>query len=216
MAEQCPRFSIIIASPHALEAEGISAILADAGYQVICVPTEQSLFETLTEKKPDVILLDGCFCGEDMHTVRDLVQQQHAVAVLTDPEREGSFTHQALLAGARGCLSCDEEVVRFTEALKLISQGVVAISNKTARLMTQATRPGIESAEPEPLSVREQQISVMVAQGATNKEIGDEFFISEHTVKIHLGHILRRLKLRNRQQLAAYMVEKGLVHDRRD
>ncbi len=212
MTEERPQISIVIASPHALEAEGIAKILTLAGCQVVCVPTEQSLFESLTEKKADVILLDGCFCGEDMHTVRELVQQQQAVAVLTDPEREGSFTHQALLAGAKGCLSCDEEVVRFTDAVKLVSQGMVAISNNTTRLMAQATRPGAESAEPESLSVREQQIAAMVAQGATNKEIGEAFFISEHTVKIHLGHILRRLKLRNRQQLAAYMVEKGLVH----
>jgi DNA-binding CsgD family transcriptional regulator len=49
----------------------------------------------------------------------------------------------------------------------------------------------------------------MVAKGATNKEIAESLFISEHTVKIHLGHILEKLNLRNRQQIAVYVAELG-------
>ncbi|MFW6056935.1 MAG: helix-turn-helix domain-containing protein, partial [Chloroflexota bacterium] len=51
------------------------------------------------------------------------------------------------------------------------------------------------------LTGREHQLAILVAQGATNREIAGAMFISEHTVKIHIGNILTKLDLRNRQQL---------------
>jgi len=51
-----------------------------------------------------------------------------------------------------------------------------------------------------------------VAQGSTNKEIGDSLFISENTVKTHLRSIMEKLHLANRSQAAAYAVKRGLVH----
>ena len=51
----------------------------------------------------------------------------------------------------------------------------------------------------------------LVAQGATNKEIGNSLFISENTVKTHLRNIMEKLDLANRSQAAAYAVRMGLV-----
>jgi DNA-binding NarL/FixJ family response regulator len=51
----------------------------------------------------------------------------------------------------------------------------------------------------------------MVALGATNREIGEELFISEHTVKVQLGRILSKLSLRNRQQLAGYVAQRRVA-----
>jgi DNA-binding NarL/FixJ family response regulator len=63
------------------------------------------------------------------------------------------------------------------------------------------------------VSGREREVLQLVCQGATNREIAERLIVSEHTVKVHLRNILGKLNLRNRQQIAAYAVQEGLVTD---
>jgi two-component system, NarL family, nitrate/nitrite response regulator NarL len=55
---------------------------------------------------------------------------------------------------------------------------------------------------PEPLTIRERQIIVVLSQGMTNKEIGQRLSLTEGTVKVHLHHIFRKLGVANRTTLA--------------
>jgi DNA-binding NarL/FixJ family response regulator len=68
----------------------------------------------------------------------------------------------------------------------------------------QAQRRGGEGQSDVELSPREREVLDLVRQGATNKEIADQLFISVGTVKNHIHHILEKLHLRNRTQIAAY------------
>jgi DNA-binding NarL/FixJ family response regulator len=63
------------------------------------------------------------------------------------------------------------------------------------------------------ISGREREVLQLVCEGATNREIAERLIVSEHTVKVHLRNILNKLNLRNRQQVAAYAVQEGLVTD---
>ena len=65
----------------------------------------------------------------------------------------------------------------------------------------------------EDISGREREVMQLLCEGATNREIADRLIVSEHTVKVHLRNILNKLNLRNRQQVAAYAVQEGLVTD---
>ncbi|MGL5174671.1 MAG: response regulator transcription factor, partial [Olsenella sp.] len=62
----------------------------------------------------------------------------------------------------------------------------------------------IDSDELEKLTKREQEIVRLVCMGMSNQQIGDELLISEHTVKLHVSKILRKLNLSNRTQVAVY------------
>jgi non-specific serine/threonine protein kinase len=62
------------------------------------------------------------------------------------------------------------------------------------------------------LSEREREIVLLIAQGRTNREIAEAFFISQRTVETHLGRIYAKLGFSTRAQLAAWVVEKGLAH----
>jgi DNA-binding NarL/FixJ family response regulator len=74
------------------------------------------------------------------------------------------------------------------------------------------TNPGGDQERPQDmLTPRELEILGGLARGETNREIATELFISEHTVKIHVRHILAKLGLRNRQQAAAYAAAQGLL-----
>ena len=209
MVEQTAACSVIISSPHVLEATWLAKVVQGAGCTVQCPSRLEDLPEALSTTQADVVVLDACFCGDNMATVRDLVQHQRRVVVLIDHDRPGSFVHQSFLAGANGCLLCDEQADRFAEAVKLAAQGMVVISDGAARKLTALSGPLEDHGESHPLTDLEQRVSSMVARGNTNREIGEALFISEHTVKAHLGRIMEKLGLRNRHQLAAHVAARG-------
>ncbi len=71
------------------------------------------------------------------------------------------------------------------------------------------------SALPDDLSPREVQILAQVAQGLSNREIGDAMMISQHTVANHVRSILRKTRCANRTEAGAYAFEHGLAVGRR-
>ncbi|HEX5915991.1 MAG TPA: LuxR C-terminal-related transcriptional regulator, partial [Rubrobacter sp.] len=78
-------------------------------------------------------------------------------------------------------------------------------------LLTPAARPpGRSSATLGPLTPREEEVAILVSRGLTNRQIASELFISEHTVATHVTRILKRLALRSRSRLSAWVAERGL------
>lgn len=215
VAGSCSGCSVTISSPHLLEAEGISDILRDAGCAVPRITSSPSDTSPSAEDSPtdELILLDACFCGDDMSILRALAAQRCTVIVLVGPERDGSFIHGVMQAGARGCLSCDEEPQRFAECVRMVGEGAVVISADAAARMAGAPMPAQAPSAPHELTPRQLEIAIMVAQGASNREIGEALYLSEHTVKIQIGQALEKLGLRNRQQLAAHLADQGMLED---
>jgi DNA-binding NarL/FixJ family response regulator len=206
--------SVDIWSPHLLEAAGLAGILADGGCRVSVIASSvEAGFLSLVMRRPDVVLVDACLCADECNTVRQLNEEGYAVVVFIGDDRDGSFVQSVLAAGARGCLSCEEEPGMFADCVKMAAKGAVVISSDSALLMSTALSAGEQRLETEQLTETERKLALMVAQGATNKEMGEELFVSEHTVKTYLGHILHKLHLRNRQQLAAYVAEHQQLPD---
>jgi len=78
------------------------------------------------------------------------------------------------------------------------------------------TRPAAGGRRPSPpgdLTERELEVIRLVAQGRTNREIADEFVLSEKTVKTHVSHVLTKLELKDRTQLAIYAIRNGLAEE---
>ncbi len=73
-----------------------------------------------------------------------------------------------------------------------------------------ARRPGGSSATLAPLTPREEEVAVLVSRGLTNRQIGSELFISEHTVATHIAKILKRLALSSRSRLSAWVADRSL------
>jgi DNA-binding NarL/FixJ family response regulator len=109
-----------------------------------------------------------------------------------------------LRAGAAGYVRKDAEPELLLQAVRSVAAGKPFIDPAVAgQAMT--------SAVPAELSQREIEVLREVASGKTNREIGDRLFISEETVKSHVAHILTKLSLQNRTQLAAFALKYGLV-----
>ena len=165
--------------------------------------------------RPDVCLFDIRMPEADgIEATRQLagpdVDDPLAVVVITTFDLD-EYVYGALKAGARGFLLKDAGPALLTQAIHAAANGDALIAPSiTARLLatfadTHARQPPAQPIEP--LTTREEEILIPVAQGWTNHEIADDLHISISTVKTHLASLMRKLDARNRVEIAMWAYE---------
>ena len=213
---------VLVVDDHALFRRGIAAVLANQESLEVVGEASDGLeaIQKTKEIVPDVVLMDlnmpNCTGLEATQALQTEMPQVN-ILVLTISDKEADL-FAAMKFGARGYILKDTEPDELVHAIFHIARGGVIVSPLMAtKLLTEFKdlRAGVEwesAQEAEAvLSPREGEVLQLVAQGATNKEIGDSLVISESTVKSHLKSIMEKLHLANRSQAAAYAVQKGLV-----
>jgi two-component system, NarL family, response regulator LiaR len=159
------------------------------------------------ELNPDIVILDMTL--PDMNGVavtRQLVEALPDIrVVILSYAGNDDVIVEAIRAGAFGYLSKDIQPDALARALAGVADGEVAMSRRTAaRVMARFRQvTEIESAPPPELTTREAEVLRLLAQGATDREIGDRLIIAESTAKKHVQHILRKLRARNRAEAVA-------------
>ncbi len=124
------------------------------------------------------------------------------------------YVYGALKAGARGFLLKDAGPALLTQAIHAAADGDALIApSVTVRLLAAFAhaRTPPRKQPIEPLTAREEEVLVPVAQGRTNNEIADELHITPSTVKAHVASLMRKLGARNRVEVAMWAHETGRV-----
>jgi DNA-binding NarL/FixJ family response regulator len=138
------------------------------------------------------------------------------VIVLTTFDLD-EYVAGALSAGASGFLLKDAPPVDIIAGIRVVAAGDALLApSVTRRLLDRfATRPQIANLAPPPgfdlLTEREREVMQLVVRGLSNAEIRNELYLSEPTVKTHVGRILMKLGVRDRVQLVVLAYERGLV-----
>ena len=123
----------------------------------------------------------------------------------------------ALRAGASGFLSKDVPAEELIAAIRTVAAGDAVVSPRILRRLlnrfaARLPEPGVDRRQPLAiLTDREQEVLTLMARGRSNGEIAKELFVSETTVKTHVGHVLTKLGLRDRVQAVILAYETGLV-----
>jgi DNA-binding NarL/FixJ family response regulator len=127
------------------------------------------------------------------------------------------YAFAALKAGASGFLLKDVPPEELLFAIRAVHSGDAVVAPSTTRRLLDRFAPMLPAGEAqaaselEELTERERQVLILVAQGLSNAELAQRLFVSEATVKTHVGRILAKLGLRDRVQAVVYAYENGLV-----
>jgi len=216
MSESLPAKTLVLGHPDYLIAEGLSSLLHKSGFDVVGKTSVLSILLDLAKQQPDIILVEPALSDDCVETIRTLGQLAPGatIAIIT---KKGAFSAlgSAVEAGASGCISVDISSEEFIKSLDLISTGGFVVSKNMAERMRQEIVSDQKPTSVDVLSEREREVIHHIRNGATNRQIARQLFISEHTVKVHVRSILNKLNLKNRQQIAVYATEESLAanHD---
>jgi len=209
---------VVVIDDHTLFRRGLIALIGqEPGFEVVGEAADAvEGIKVATATRPDVVLLDlhmpGLTGQQALPALREAVPKA-AIAMLTVSE-DGEDLVACLKAGANGYLLKNIDGEFLVDAIRRLARGESVLSGSmTGALMREVgsgERPAGVPGRPA-LSPREQEILVLIAAGASNKEAARQLHVAESTVKIHVQHILRKLGLATRVQAAVYAAEQGLV-----
>lgn len=218
---------ILLADDHGLFLEGLGNLLRAGGHEVVGAAHDGlEALELARSLRPDVILMDvrmpqcdGLCATRVIHAELPAIK---IVMLTTSAEDADLFA--AIKGGATGYLLKNLEPNQLFDYLDGLSRGEAALSRDlSARVLAEfahqaaalerlaTTAPPSTALGPD-LTARQREILDKVADGLTYKEIGAALNLSENTVKYHMGEILQRLHLKNREQAAAYVLRSRLAH----
>jgi two-component system nitrate/nitrite response regulator NarL len=212
---------ILIVDDHTLLRSGIKlALQRHEGFEVVGEAGDGlEGIKRAKQLKPDVVLLDLHMPGTSgLEALRVLVEDvpETQVVMLTVSE-DAEDLLETLRAGARGYLLKNIDTEFLLESIRRAAHGESVMSPQMAHKLADSLRAPpkdnapVADVNPGKLSPREREIIVMLAHGASNKEIARVLNLSESTIKIHVQGILRKLNIAKRVQAAVYAVAHGLI-----
>jgi two-component system, NarL family, response regulator LiaR len=203
---------VLIADDHAVVRMGLRALIAtEPGLEVVGEAVDGTdAVRKVRSLRPDVIVLDLVMPRKDGIQAAAEIRQEDPgarILVLTSFAEEDKLV-PAFKAGAAGYVLKDSAPQDLLQAIRDVAHGASTLQPQIAHKLIRAlSRP----AATVPLTDREQEVACLVALGRSNKEIARALVLSEPTVRTHVSHILRKLKLSNRTEVALYALREGLA-----
>ena len=182
----------------------------------------QRAVQLAAELRPDVVVMDIRMPGMDglAATGRIVGNPDPAgivprVLILTTFDLD-EYVYEALARGASGFLLKDAPARDLINAVRVVAAGEALLAPSVTRRLIDdiARRRRAGNLRPEAVSaltVRELDVLRQVARGLSNSEIAEELFLSEQTIKTHVGRILAKLEIRDRTQAVVFAYENGLA-----
>jgi two-component system, NarL family, nitrate/nitrite response regulator NarL len=203
--------SVFLIDDHALFRKGVGQMIAaDPAFRVVGEAASGSDGLLLAPPlQPDVVLIDLNMKGlNGIETLRRFKAEgrlQARFVVLTVSDAEDDLL-EALRAGADGYLLKDMEPEDLCASLKKVVSGMTVIQDSLTEVLKQALlEPRTRKADEDvALTDREQEILQCLADGLNNKTIARKLGISDTTVKVHIKHLLSKLKLTSRLEAAVW------------
>jgi len=206
---------VMIVDDHAVVREGLRNFLGMVpGIRVTGeAASGAEALDVVARAKPQVVLMDLVMPGMDgIETTRKMHQEHPEVAIIVLTSfAEDDKLFPAIRASAASYLLKDVGPRELADTILAAARGEVRLPPEVARRLVSGIAEGAEKRVEEILTARELDVLRCLGRGRSNKEIAEELFISEKTVKTHVSAILDKLSLSDRTQAALYAAKRGLT-----
>jgi RNA polymerase sigma factor (sigma-70 family) len=209
---------VVIADDHTVVRQGIRGVLEDLnGLEVVGEAGDgEEALALVRALEPDVVVLDVNMPGRTgLDVAGELRDEGTATRVLMlsmhdDPE----YVLQAVRAGADGYVLKDVAPAELRDAVRAVHEGREYFTARVTQQLSVGLRKEIEEeqlrARLDSLTKREREVLLLVANGLTNREIGEKLEISPRTVETHRERVMGKLRIRTVAGLTRFVVEHGL------
>ena len=211
---------VVIADDQALVRTGFRVILnSEPDIEVVGEAGDgREAIEVAQRSSPDVVLMDIRMPHVDgLEATRRIARDPDEgprVLILTTFDLD-EYVYEALRSGASGFLLKDDPAEQLIAAVRVVARGDALLAPQiTRRLIAEFARHQPPTHKPEQLKTltdRELEVLRLVARGLSNAEIARELYVSETTIRTHVGHLLGKLELRDRVQAVVLAYETGLA-----
>jgi len=215
------RVRVLIADDHALFRRGLIMVLeSEPDIEVVAEAQDGAEVIANTEEfVPDVVLMDVRMPKlngiEAARAIREMVPSVKIVMLTVSDEEDDLF--DAIKAGANGYLLKEISIEEVADAIRSVTTGQSLLSPSMASKLLNEFNALAKQADEKPrlaaprLTTRELEVLKLVAQGMSNRDVAEQLFIAENTVKNHVRNILEKLQLHSRMEAVVYAVREKLL-----
>ena len=207
---------IVLIDDHSILRQGLRAVLErEDDLRVVGeAATVAGGVSAVATAQPQVVVLDLKLTSggqvDGLQLCRTLTAAHPGLGVLVlTTFAEDRLVVEAVQAGARGYVVKDVDTTELVRAIRAVSRGESAFDSRSASAMVR-TLSGTGT-DQERLTDRELEVLRLLARGLSNRAIGRELFISETTVKFHVGNLMRKLLVSRRAEAVYAASKRGLL-----
>jgi two-component system response regulator DevR len=209
-----PQVRVMLVDDHEVVREGLRTLIGRHKEMLVVgeAGTTAEAIETAAKAKPDVIVMDIRLPDgsgvEACRTIREARPETKVIMLTSYADDEALFA--SIVAGAAGYLLKQTRGQAVIDAISAVAQGQSLLDPDVTGKVLERVRRGRGDEDPAFASLTDQERKVLeqLAEGKTNREIGEVLFLSEKTVKNYVSRILDKLGLSRRAEAAAYMAKR--------
>lgn len=212
---------ILLVDDHSLMREGMAAMLRDTeDIEIVgSIPSGEEAVNLVDQVKPNIILMDIMLRGmTGIEATRWIKERDPSIKIiLISMEVSKDYISAGIKSGVDGYLHKDSEKSTLIDAIRMVYKGGRYFNEAITSLVFEDFYKHEKTGKPkekklsQDLTKREHEILELVAEGKSNREVGETLFISVKTVETHKTHILEKLGLRNTAELVKYAIKNNII-----